>query len=80
MKLKNGKRKLNKIKYIYIYKINKYTYDFQQYENIRLFGDSIYTGKINIDEADMDDSYLLENIVKFNNNNKSRPRSKEDKK
>ena len=65
---------------IYIYKTNKYTYDFQQYENIRLFGDSIYTGKINIDEADMDDSYLLENIVKFNNNNKSRPRSKEDKK
>ena len=35
--------------YIYIYKTNKYTYDFQQYENIRLFGDSIYTGKTNID-------------------------------
>ena len=78
MKLKNGKRKLNKIKYIY--KTNKYTYDFQQYENIRLFGDSIYTGKTNIDEADMDQIHLLENIVKFNNNNKYRPRSKEDMK
>ena len=42
-----------------------------------LFGDNIYTGKINIDEAEMDQSNLSVNIVKFNN--KSRPRSKEDK-
>ena len=33
------------------YKANKYLYDFQQFETIRSFGDSIYTGKINIDEA-----------------------------
>ena len=59
---------------IYIYKTNKYTYDFQQYENIRLFGNSIYTGKTNIDEADMDQIHLLENIVKFNNNNKIKRR------
>ena len=31
------------------YEINKYTYDFQQFETIRSFGDSIYTGKISID-------------------------------
>ena len=38
-------------KKIYIYK-----YDFQQYETIRSFEDSIYNGKISIDEADVDQS------------------------
>ena len=33
--------------------INIYTYDFQQYDTIRSFGDSIYTGKISIDEVEM---------------------------
>ena len=27
-------------------------FDFQQYETIRSFGESIYTGKINMDEAE----------------------------
>ena len=58
-------------------KTNKYLYDFQQFETIRSFGDSIYTGKINIDEPEMDQSNLLENIVKFNN--KSKPKTKEGK-
>ena len=40
-------------------------------------GDNIYTGKINIDEAEMDQSSLLENMVIFNN--KSIPRLKEEK-
>ena len=47
------------------YKTNKYLYDFQQLET-RSFGDSIYTGKINIDEAEMDQTNLLENMAKFN--------------
>ena len=47
-------------------------YDFQQFETIRYFGDSIYTGKISIDEAEIDQTNLLDNIVDFNN--KSRPR------
>ena len=37
-----------------VYKGNKYKYDFQQYEAIRSFNESIYTGKIDIDEAEMD--------------------------
>ena len=41
------------------------------------FGDSIYTVKINIDEAEMDQSNLLENMVNFNN--KSKPKTKEGK-
>ena len=37
-----------------IYRTNKYKYDFQQYETIRSFDESIYTSKISIDEAEMD--------------------------
>ena len=37
----------------------KYTYDFQQFETIRSFGGNIYTGKVDIDEAEMYQSNLL---------------------
>ena len=59
------------------YKTNKYLSDCQQFERVRSFGDSIYTGKITIDEADMDQTSLLENIATFNN--KSKPKTKESK-
>ena len=42
-----------------MYKANKYKCDFQQYEMIRYFDESIYTGKIDIDEAEMDQSLFL---------------------
>ena len=42
-------------------KTNRYTHDFQHFKTTRS-----YTGKITIDEAEMDQSNLLENIVKFN--------------
>ena len=48
-------------------------HDFQQFERIRSFGDSIYTGKFNIDETEMDQTNLLEKMVKFNS--KSRPKT-----
>ena len=60
-----------------LYKANKYKCDFQQYETIRSFSESIYSGKITIDEAEEDQSNLLENMVEFNN--KSRPKNKEGK-
>ena len=44
------------------------------------FGDSIYTGKINIDEAEMDQSNLLENIVKFNIKSKPKANKRKAKK
>ena len=59
-----------KIKGIY----NSY---LQQFETIKTFGDSIYNGKVNIDEVEMDQSNLLRNMVEFNN--KSRIRNKEGK-
>ena len=59
------------------YETYKYIYDFQQFETIRPFGNSIYAGKISINETEMHRTNLLKNMVKFND--KSRPRSKEDK-
>ena len=49
-------------------------FDFQLFETIRSFGDSIYHGKIHIKEAEKKQTNLLGNIVNFSN--KSRPRSK----
>ena len=40
-------------------------------------GESIYAGKTSIQEAEMDRTNLLENMVKINN--KSRPKTKEGK-
>ena len=54
------------------YETNRYRYDIQQSETVRSFGDSVYNGKIIIDEAEMEQTNLLENIVDFSN--KSRPR------
>ena len=51
-----------------IYKTNKYKYDFEQYETIRSFSD----------EAEMNQSNLLKNMVEFNE--QSKLRKKEDKK
>ena len=52
-------------------------YDFLKFETIRYFEDIVYTGKVIMDEAEMDHTNLLENMVKFNN--KYRARSKKDK-
>ena len=54
-----------------------YKFDFQKFETIRSFGDSIWNGKISIKEAEMKQKNLRENILDFSN--KSRPRSKKDK-
>ena len=51
-----------KQKYL-IYRANKYKYDFQQNEAVKSFDESIYTWKITIDEAEMDQSNLLKNMV-----------------
>ena len=59
------------------YQTNNYLYHFRQFETIKSFGDSIYAGKTNIDEADMDESNLLTYMVKFKN--KSKPKTKDGK-
>ena len=55
----------------------KYIYDFQQYETIRSFGESIYTHKASIVEAEENQSNLLESLVELNN--KSRPKNHKGK-
>ena len=45
-------------------------------ETIRSFVDSIYDGKTNINEAEMDQTRLTENMVKLNNNSKSKIKKK----
>ena len=45
---------------------------------IRSFGESIYTGKINIDEAEIDQSDLLKKLIEFNS--KFKPRTIEGNK
>ena len=61
------KKKLEKKKKLK-YETNKHLPDFQQLEKIRSFGESIISGRTTISEDDKDQSYLLENIVEFNNN------------
>ena len=60
--------------YIYIY---IYIYLFQQFEKTRSFGDSIYTGKINIDVAEMDQSNLLKNMIDYEKIRKKEGNEKE---
>ena len=43
-------------------------------------GDNIYRGKINLDEAEMDQSNLLKNIVEFYSISRSRTIEGKDKK
>ena len=70
--IKKCEEKILKIRKYLIYKANKYKYDFQQYETIKSFGESIYTGKINIDEAEIDQINLLENMIESNEKSSSR--------
>ena len=48
------------------YATGKNKYDFQQNETTRSNGESIYSGKISIHEADMDQINLLKNLKKGN--------------
>ena len=52
------------------YETKKYVYDFQKFEAIRYFGNNICTGNININEAEIDQSNLLEIMVEFNDKSK----------
>ena len=44
------------------HKAGKYKYDFQQYETIRFFGESINSGKGSVHKVDMNQTNLAENI------------------
>ena len=52
IKFKSLQRKLNKKNLKY--ETKKYTYNFQQYETIKSFGESIYTREASTVEAEVD--------------------------
>ena len=52
------------------YETKKNVYDFQKFEAIRYFVNNICTGNININEAEIDQSNLLEIMVEFNDKSK----------
>ena len=60
----------------FVYKANKYKYDFQQYETTMFLGDngkSVYNVKTSIDEAEINQSSLLDGMKNFND--RSRPKA-----
>ena len=48
-----------------IYKSNKNTYDFRNFQTIRTFDEDICDDKITLEEADKDQSDLINKIKKF---------------
>ena len=76
-----GKEELNKILKIeknvdrekLVYKASGNMYDFRKFQTIRTFGEDIYTGKITLEEADKNQSDLINEIENFNN--KTRPKN-----
>ena len=61
-----------------IYYSSKEPFDFRMFKTIRSFGDDIYSSKITINEADQEQSDLVEYILNFNN--KTRLKNKDGKK
>ena len=59
-----------------IYYSSKKPFDFRMFKIIRSFGDDIYSSKITINEADQEQSDLIDYIIDFNN--KTRPKNKDD--
>ena len=55
-----------------IYYSSKEPFNFRMFKTVRAFGDDIYTSKITINEADQEQSDLVEYILNFNN--KTRPK------
>ena len=57
---------------------SKEPFDFRMFKTIRSFDDDIYSGKITINEADQEQSDLVEYVL--NLDQKARPKNKDDKK
>ena len=55
-----------------LYQRDKYVYNFQQFETIRSFAKTIFAGKITLDNADKDQSDLLNDFIDFKKETKLR--------
>ena len=61
-----------------IYYSSKEPLNFKTFKTVRSLGENIYSSKITMDEADEEQSDLIEYILNFNN--KARPKNRHDKK
>ena len=61
-----------------MYEINKYVHKFQQYETITSLAKNILGSKITLDDADKDQSDLLNELVDFQK--EAKPRNKKKRK
>ena len=61
-----------------VYYSSKEPFNFRIFKTIKSFGDDIYSSKITINEADQEQTDLVEYILNFNN--KTRPKYEDDKK
>ena len=83
-----AKNELNKIKEIektvdgekLYYKTNEYTYNFQNFGTINIFGRDIYNGTVTLKEADKNQSDLLAKILKVRKQVKPKNPEKKQKK
>ena len=79
-----SRKELHKIKEIeetidrekLVYNTDKHTYDFRKFNTIRTFGKDIYNGKITLEEADENQSDLLDETKTFTE--KTRERNKKN--
>ena len=68
-KIKEYEKKVNKNNIIYY--SSKESFNFKAFKTVRSFGESIYSGKITINEANREQADLSKYILNFNN--KARP-------
>ena len=61
-----------------IYYSSKEPFNFKTFKIIRSFGENTYSSKITINEADREQTDLVEYILNFNN--KARAKNRDDKK
>ena len=76
VELRNMKIRLLEIIFLW-FKKAAFWFDFIESKTIRSFGDDIYNKRINMDQADQEQSGLLDYFFYFNN--KTKPKSKKDK-
>ena len=72
------KRYKNKAIRDLFYDLSKQPFDFRTFKTIRSLGDDIYNKRVNIDEADQEQSHLVDYFFDFNS--KTKPKSQKDKK
>ena len=83
-----AKKELDKIKEIekniarekLVYKTNKYTYSFENFQTIKTFGKNIYDGTITLEEANDYQTDLLAEIINFKEKQNQKVQKKKKKK